>query len=278
MRHRVRALVVIFVLVAQICLAVAAPLPAAADSSPAPCPSVPDPAGVEAAFAFDIQSPEILRFTSGLASLAAPDQKRAFDAAMKAVGTPQEREAETAVAATCPTLDGIYGKVRAMAVIVNRWQLPELDDKQFDELSDVVETAVEALAAGDALAPDVRGQALLPFADTLAPADQAVPPSTQRCAQPNQNARPVNLAEPTYPAISAALGTHGQVAVKVTLTETGDVRSAALYSQTVGDGTGAGELIESAILAAGTSTYAPEVINCRPIAGGYLFKVDFGRT
>jgi len=278
MPQRVWTLLVIIVLLLQGRLSAASPLSAKSAPSHAACPPVPDlSAGVVAAFAFDIQSPEILHFTSGLASLAAPDQKRVFDAAMKAAGTPQERDAETLVAATCPTLDGIYGNVRAMAVIVNRWQLPELDDKQFDELSAVVEIAVEALAAGDTLSPDVRRQALLPFAGTVASEEPAVPAATQGCAEPNRDARAVNIAEATYPPTPAAAATHGQVVVKLTLTETGDVRSAALYRQTVGEGIGADELIESAILAAGTSTYTPEVINCRPNAGKFLFKVDFGR-
>jgi hypothetical protein len=274
-----RLLLVIMFLLLPGRVSAASPLSEKPGASPAACPSASEVSpSVEAAFAFEIQSAEIIHFASGLASLAAPDQKRAFDAAMKAAGTPQERAAKTALAATCPTLDDIYGKVRAMAVVVNRWQLPELDDTQFDDLSAVVDTAVGALAAGTALSPDVRRQALLPFADIVAPAHAGVPAATQGCAEPNQDARPVNLADATYPDMPGAAATHGQVAVKVTITETGDVRSASLYSQTVGQGVGADELIEAAILAAGTSTYAPEIVDCRPVVRDYLFKVDFGRV
>jgi hypothetical protein len=259
-----------------------APLPAKADPSPAACPSVPDlPADVVAAFAFDIQSPEILHFTSGLAALATSDQKRVFDAAMKAAGTPQERDAETAVAATCPTLDGIYGKVRAMAIVVNVWEfegLAEIDDKQFDELSAVFDTAVGALAAGDALSPDARRQALLPFAGTPVTSEiPAVPASAGGCAQPNSDAHTIKVVEAKYTPLAAVAATQGTVDVKVTLTETGDVRSAKVYRQTVGDRPGAADLIRASILAAGTSTYAPEVINCRPISGKYLFKIRYRR-
>jgi hypothetical protein len=265
-------------LVAQGCLSMSAPLPAEADPSPAACPSVADsPATVEAAFAVDIRSREILHFTSALASLAVADQKRVFDSAMKVTGTPQEQVAETAVAATCPTLDAIYGKVRAMAVIVNRWQLRELDVKRFGELSDVVETAVDALAAGDALSPDARRQALLPFADTLPPGVPAAPALADGCAQPHRDARPVTLVQAKYPGLAASAGTQGMVEVKVSLTNTGDVRSAVLYHETLGDRLGAPELIRASILAAGTSTYAPEVSDCRPKAGTYLFRVDYRR-
>jgi len=272
-------LAVILFLSAQACLSVSVPLPARADPSPAACPSVPDlPATVEAAFAVDIKSREILHFTSELAALAAPDQKSVFDAATKVAGTSQERDTETAVAATCPTLDGIYGNVRAMAVIVSRWQLRELDAKRFAELSEVVETAVEALAAGDALSPDVRRQALLPFADTLPPTVPAVPASAEGCAQPHRDARPVTLVQAKYPALAASAGTQGMVEVKVSLTDTGDVRSAVLYHETLGDRLGGPELIRASVLAAGTSTYAPEVSDCRPKAGTYLFRVDFRRV
>jgi len=278
MSHRPPLLAIFLSLVAQVSLSVTGSLPAAAEPSPAACPSVPDlPASVEAAYAVSIKSREILHFTSALAALAVPDQKRVFDAAMKATGTAQEQGAETAVAATCPTLDGIYGKVRAMAVIVNRWQIRELDVKRFAEFSDVVDTAVEALAAGDALSPDALTQALLPFADALPSTDPAVPALAEGCAQPHRDARPVTLVQAKYPALAASAGTQGIVEVKVSLTNTGDVRSAVLYHETLGDRLGSAELIRASILAAGTSTYAPELSDCRPVAGKYLFRVDYRR-
>jgi len=274
------ALAFIFFFLSDATYAASAQTPVGADPSPLACPSVPDlPAGIEAAFAFNIPSREILHFISGLAALPAADQKGAFEAAVAAAATSQERDARAAIAGTCPTLDEIYGQVRAKFIVVNRWQLAELSDaKRFAAFSDVVDTAVAALAAGDALSPDLRRAALLPFGAFASPEPPAVPEIAAGCAQPDARAHVIVAVTPRYPPLAAAAATSGSVVVKISLTDTGDVRSATLWRETVGDKVGAADIIRAAILAAAASTYAPEVTKCKPIAGLYLFRVDYKRS
>ncbi len=68
-----------------------------------------------------------------------------------------------------------------------------------------------------------------------------------------------------YPALAVVAATQGTVQVKVSLTDAGDVRSVELYHDTLGDHPGSVELIRA----------SPEVSNCRPIAGTYLFQIDY---
>ena len=277
---RARRLAVIVFAVAHGWLFASACRPALADSAPAACPSVPDlPADLEAAFAFDIRSPQVIHFTSALAALPPTEQKRVVAAALGAAETAPERDAEAAVAATCPTLDGFYGDIRAMFTIANRWQVPVLaDPKRFGDISRVVDTAVEALAAGDGIPAAARRQALLPFGDGVRDEPPAVPAQAAGCAEPDVPANVIEAVQAHDPPLADVAATRGTVVVKVSLTETGDVRTATLYRETLGDRTGAGDLIRASILAAATSTYAPQISKCRPVAGAYLFRIDYTRA
>lgn len=67
------------------------------------------------------------------------------------------------------------------------------------------------------------------------------------------------------------------MAVKVSLSDSGDVRSARLFSDTLRRGVGSQDIARATILATVASTYTPEIKGCRPIAGVYLFEGEYVR-
>ncbi len=262
--------------------AFAEPAPAAATSaSPDSCASaVPElPRDLPTAFAYDLDSPTILRFIASLAAVAPKDRKSVFESAVAAAPSAPQRDVAAAESAVCPTLDEIYGAARVSYLLVNGWQLKEFDDaKRFDVFSSVVSTAITALAMGDRLSPERRQNALLPFARALAEAVPSPTPSaTGACAQPDSFARTRHVVEPVYPpmAVSGAIG--GAVVIKVMLTETGDVRYVRVLRDTLNPGPGGDDVIKASLYSAAATTYWPGIEHCRPASGAYLFEADFHR-
>ena len=90
------------------------------------------------------------------------------------------------------------------------------------------------------------------------------------CAQPHVDATVIKPVEPDYPDIARQQGATGTVHVKVTLSTGGDVTAASVYKSS-----GNPALDEAAVKAAQGSSYSPEIDNCQPIAGSYLFRADF---
>lgn len=257
--------------------AIGAPaLAGTANVSPAPCPSASEDTNtVVGAFAYDLESPEILRFISQLAAVPMHDQKRLFDTVADASSTPAQYQANVDVsAAPCPALDAVYGATRARDLITNKWRLDEMDDdKRFADFASVLGTAMAAVAMGDTLPAEDRRVALLPFA-FLGPSQSSPAPSPSgACADLGAH---VLVSYPlTYPALARVSGTTGTVQVKVSLSETGAVRYARLYSDTVHGRAGGDQMITNAVFSAAASTYVPQTLNCVPIAGKYIFRTGF---
>jgi len=260
---------------------VAASVPGPSSPSIDPCASaVPDlPNDLQATFAYDLQSPAILHFVDALATVPRRDQKRVFDSAVDAASSPAQREAETAVATLCPNLDGIYGASRTLYLIANEWKLGEVADSQrFNDFSKVVETAVASLSAGDRLAPPQRRSAMLPFADLLTLSTPSPSPSRSKvCSRADAPAQPVRVIQPNYPPLALSASTTGSVLIKLSLSNTGEIHSVRLFADTLRGGLGAQDIIRATILAAAAGTYAPEIRDCKPIAGTYIFKADYSR-
>ncbi|MGB8205592.1 MAG: energy transducer TonB, partial [Candidatus Baltobacteraceae bacterium] len=108
---------------------------------------------------------------------------------------------------------------------------------------------------------------------TAPPATAPPPPPTPKppaCAQPHVDATVTRPVEPDYPDIARQQGATGTVQVKVTLTATGAVAGASVYR-----GSGNASLDNAAVKAAEQSSYTPEIEDCQPIAGSYLFRADF---
>lgn len=261
-------------------VAASAPAAATAKPSPDPCASaVPDlPNDLQAAFAYDLESPAILRFIAVLATVPQRDQQRVFAEAVRAASSPAEQQAAAAVAALCPNLDELYGTSRALYLIVNAWKLGGLaDEKQSHDFSSAVETALWSLSVAQRLTPEQRRLAMLPFVNLGTPATPSPSPSKTGTCAADAPARLVHVVDPKYPLLARSASTTGLVRTKVSLSDTGDIRSVRIYTDSLHGRPGAQEVIRATILAAAASTYAPEIRGCRAVAGVYIFEVDFSR-
>lgn len=90
------------------------------------------------------------------------------------------------------------------------------------------------------------------------------------CAQPHVDPSTKNPVQPEYPEVAREQGAFGTVKVAVTLDEHGTVISAAI-AQSAGNAA----LDQEAIKAAKASTYSPEIVDCKPVGGVYLFRAVF---
>ncbi len=97
------------------------------------------------------------------------------------------------------------------------------------------------------------------------PAETAGP----ACSDPNAEARTLVAIAPDS-ATGEIMGSSVTAMIKVDLDTDGHVTGVSVYAST-----GSLELDEAAMRAARESTYAPETRDCRPVAGSYLFKVEF---
>lgn len=111
------------------------------------------------------------------------------------------------------------------------------------------------------------------------PAPVAPPPTPHpptptpkpQCAVPNaQAALKGQAVEPDYPDIARQEGATGTASVKVTLSSTGGVEGTTIYKSS-----GNAALDQAGIKAAQQTAYTPEVVNCVPTAGQYIFEADF---
>lgn len=90
------------------------------------------------------------------------------------------------------------------------------------------------------------------------------------CANPNAPAHVIQAVDPVYPDAAAQAHVYGTVLVAVTLSDTG-----AVVSTTVSQSSGNQALDAAALHAAQASEYAPDLINCRPVGGTYIFRAIF---
>lgn len=96
------------------------------------------------------------------------------------------------------------------------------------------------------------------------------PPPTPSCANPNVEAHAIDAVSPDTPQAAQEAGAIGTVQVEVSLAASGAVTSVAVLRSA-----GFAPLDNAALRAARQSTYAPEVRDCRPVAGDYVFRADF---
>jgi TonB family protein len=109
--------------------------------------------------------------------------------------------------------------------------------------------------------PDVIGP------PTTAPATPAPTPKPA-CSAPDVPARTVVVEPPSVPDSVPQNGATAKI--RVDLDASGSVRGVSVY-----ESTGSMELDRAALSAARESRYAPEGIECKKVAGSYLFTVDF---
>lgn len=95
-------------------------------------------------------------------------------------------------------------------------------------------------------------------------------PPTPACSDPDAAARALSAVAPDTPQDAVAQGATGTAQIRVDLNSLGEVVGVSVYGST-----GSMLLDDAALEAARESRYAPEQHNCKPIAGSYLYKVDF---
>src|SRR5579862_8110427 len=97
-------------------------------------------------------------------------------------------------------------------------------------------------------------------------------PATPRpsCRVPNREATTTRAVEPDVPEIARQEGAVGVAQIQVSLGPDGAVRSVSIYQST-----GNSSLDQAALGAARASSYAPALEECAPVAGTYLFRVEF---
>jgi TonB family protein len=111
-----------------------------------------------------------------------------------------------------------------------------------------------------------------PFASAVTPAAaQALnPAASASCSTPDVPASTTYAALAETPAIATQYQLTGTTLVKVELEPNGSIRDAS-----VAKSSGAPILDMAAVAAAKASTFSPEIRDCAPVAGSYLFQVDF---
>lgn len=109
--------------------------------------------------------------------------------------------------------------------------------------------------------PDILGP---PTGPTSSPAPTPKP----ACSAPDVPARTLVVQSPSVPDSAPQTGTPAKI--RVDLDASGNVRGVSVY-----ESTGSMELDQAALSAARDSRYAPEEIDCKKVAGSYLFTVDF---
>jgi len=101
------------------------------------------------------------------------------------------------------------------------------------------------------------------------PASPTPPP----CTTPHMDAMLTRTVQPKYPESAREQGATGTVQVKVSLNPSGGVISTSIYKSS-----GNAELDQAALVAARESTYSPEIEDCQPVGGTYLFRANFFKS
>jgi len=111
-----------------------------------------------------------------------------------------------------------------------------------------------------------------PPAPTAGPstATPAPTPTKAACAVPNAKAVATNPVTPDMPEIARQMGATGTARVQVSLDASGNVTAAKIATSTHNSA-----LDKAAIQAAQQSKYKPDIVNCVPTPGDYIFVVTF---
>ena len=100
-----------------------------------------------------------------------------------------------------------------------------------------------------------------------------VSPTPPPCTTPHMDAMLTRTVQPKYPESAREQGATGTVQVKVSLNPSGGVISTSIYKSS-----GNAELDQAALVAARESTYSPEIEDCQPVGGTYLFRASFYKS
>lgn len=116
-------------------------------------------------------------------------------------------------------------------------------------------------------APDAGGT---PAQSAVTNAPLPSPTPKPACSAPNVDAKAIDPVTPDEPDSARNQGLTGTAKIKVDLDPLGRVVGASVYSST-----GSIPLDQAALQAARASRYSPEQLDCKDVAGSYLFTVQF---
>ena len=124
------------------------------------------------------------------------------------------------------------------------------------------------------LKPDTSGRTpseLQIVTASPAPIIMATPASDSKCAIPFRNAETIRAVTPDYPNAARKLNLgEAHVMVLVTLSPKG-----AIINARITHSSGDHSIDMAALDAARKTTYAPKIVDCKPITGTFLFRFDF---
>ena len=104
----------------------------------------------------------------------------------------------------------------------------------------------------------------------LAPNSRRTVDTVSDCSVRHRDAKTTLPRAPAYTGSARAMGAVGIVMIRVSLSPTGAVTAASVYRSSGDD-----DLDQASMMAAVSSTYSPEIQNCVPVAGSYIFRADF---
>jgi hypothetical protein len=207
------------------------------------------------AFAHAIDDAPTLRFLARLTEMDAAGQRDVIERVTK-LGIPAATgpaDAETG----CLTELG-YRTIRGLTLLANLWNVGE-GAPAFALLTRRLEMALVSLDSDAALAP---------FG--LRASDLSAERPASSCDSPHRDARTVRVHHPTYPLVARAGRTTGSILVRIALNREGFVRTATVLRSSAGERPGAQSLADESVLSAAATTYDPEVVACKAIAGTYI--------
>lgn len=112
--------------------------------------------------------------------------------------------------------------------------------------------------------------ALMPLTVRAASNQQVA--ATVLCANPQADAAVRTAFPPELPEIARLQGTSGTAYLKIDLTPEGALANASIIQSS-----GSNALDQAALTAVRESSFAPEIHDCAPVGGSYVYVVDFSK-
>jgi hypothetical protein len=230
--------------------------------------------GFRDSFAHVVQDVPTLRFLAFVYDATPQEQRKVFALAKKPVDPHTLDALRKTVDEACAGDEISYRAVRAEILLLSSWKQIATGDENFANLQDSLLVAIASLAVRTRLSADTVDAALAPFGTGLAALSATNAPAASGCA-PDGDAKVLKVTRPDFPLLAVAKRASGIVQISVTLDDQGLVESASVYNGPRGDQGAVDAFEDSSLLAAASSTYAPETKNCKPIGSVVIFRSEF---
>jgi hypothetical protein len=230
--------------------------------------------GLRDAFAHPVQDVPTLRFLALIYNSTPEQQRKSFALAKKEVDPRTLEALKATVDKTCAGDEISYRAARAEILLLSSWKQIATGDQNFANLQDSLLVAIASLAVRGSLSADSIDAALSPFGTNLAVLSASGAPSASGCV-PDSDAKVLKTTQPEFPLLAVAKRATGAVRVVVTLNDQGLVENASVYDAPDGDQGAVDAFQDSSVLAAASSTYAPEIEKCKPVRSVAIFRAEY---